>query len=59
MDSGFFLGIAESILIDLCFDGEGIPVVERIEVPVCRDFINLERTDVALFIIDVCSALPV
>ena len=25
----------------------------------CRDFINLERVDVALFIIDVCTALNV
>ena len=33
--------------------------VERIEVRVCGDFINLERADVALFIMDVCTALPV
>ena len=32
-------------------------VVEKIEVRVCEDLINLESVNVALFIIDVCTAL--
>ena len=31
--------------------------VERIEVRVCEDLINLERADAALFIIHECTAL--
>ena len=31
--------------------------VERIEVRVCEDLINLERADATLFIIDECTAL--
>ena len=42
----------------MVFDETGtLTSVERIDERVCDDLIDLERADVALFIIDVCTAL--